>query len=174
MLSRLKPCIQQTVANTRTFYIARPLCAGIERLKEPNSASLEWRESVLEGGTVLYRHPTFEEVLSVKQHRLSRQTALQKRKDQNTELRVSKFLTPEEVEKVRELHDQNPKEYTSNRLAIMFEVKPEYIVQVIHNLVLQSRAVINLEKKKLRDLAAHAKRKPKKSKQASSQRPTRV
>lgn len=125
---------------------------------------LEWRESVLGDGTVLYRHPSYEQVLAVKQQRLAA--------TRSKNSKIVQSLTAEQITKARALHEEDPERYTTPRLAKLFNVNPEYVYQVVQNLVLQSSTVYEHKKKELRDLKKANKMKPHKSRH--SKRATRI
>ncbi len=123
--------------------------------------ALEWRESVLGDGTVLYRHPSYEQILAVKQQRVATARAQQKSKH------LPQTLTAEQITKARALHEEDPERYTTPRLAKLFNVNPEYVVQAVQNLVLQSSTVYEHKKKELRDLKIANKKKPHRSRHSS-------
>jgi hypothetical protein len=164
---------------------------------------LEWSQSLVPNGdennqildTVLYRHPTYEQLLQVKQARYSLQLKIQKRtyalmkekaqllknisdafekkkiedsyaeklEEMKRNTKPDKTLTADEIKLVRELYAQDPYANTTQTLAQRFNVKPLYIVQVVDNLILESKAVEEKKKEELRALKIRNQNKPKKS-----------
>ncbi|KAL9643385.1 hypothetical protein ABK040_010003 [Willaertia magna] len=111
---------------------------------------LEWKQGILSDGTVLYKHPTWEEVMAEKQSRM-----------EIAKNNVSSgTLTAEQILLVRHLHEQDPEKYTSGVLAAMFRVKPIYVVQVIDRMALQSDRVKWKVKKDIRALYKKNKNRP--------------
>ena len=145
--------------------------------------------------TVFFKHPTYEQVLQVKQARYSVQLKIQKRtveilkeKDQvmkdvqdpferkqleekyveklsemKRTTQPEKTLSAEQIKLARELYAQDPYTNTTQALAQRFGVKPLFVLQVVDNLILESRAVENKKKKELAQLKKRNQNKPKKS-----------
>ena len=100
---------------------------------------LEWHESFLPNGTAFYTHPTFEEVMAVKQYRMTQQT-----------------INPEDVIKIKQLRDKDPWTNNAKVLSTTFGVSRTFV-----NLVAKEPKV-----KVLQDLARlkeYHKNKPKRS-----------
>jgi hypothetical protein len=183
-----------TITTTTTSYTTRQ-----NLLETP----LEWSQSLVPNGdennqildTVLYRHPTYEQLLQVKQARYSLQLKIQKRtyalmkekaqllknisdafekkkiedsyaeklEEMKRNAKPDKTLSADEIKLVRELYAQDPYANTTQTLAQRFNVKPLYIVQVVDNLILESKAVEEKKKEELRALKIRNQNKPKKS-----------
>ena len=164
---------------------------------------LEWRQSIIPNQneqmqimeTVLFKHPTYEQVLQVKQARYSVQLKIQKRtmeilKEKEDVLRdvqdpferrqveekyaeklsemkrttlPDKTLSAEQIAMARELYAKDPYTNTTQALSQRFGVKPLYVLQVVDNLILESRPVENKKKRELAQLKKRNQNKPKKS-----------
>lgn len=207
MMMLRRSLINSRVTTTTTF---RPVTAAASfhtshSLLNQNllDTPLEWKMSLVSNAnennqimdTAFFRHPTYEQILQVKQARYSVQLKIQKRtveilkekeqvlknvhdpferkqlEDQYNEkmaemkrtAQPDKTLSAEEIALTRELYAQDPYTNTTQSLAQRFGVKPLFILQVVDNLILESKVVDKKKKVELKELKKRNQNKPKKS-----------
>lgn len=135
--------------------------------------SLTWKPIFFKSGTIAFKHPTYEQVLSESQRILMQQQKEYKAKlaEKHVQLknlpsyksksRFSRFLNSQQILEARKLYRENPFENSIQVLAKRYMVHP-FVVKIVltkeHPLVVKHRHRLQKENYRIRNLRSSKQR----------------
>eukprot|EP00818_Percolomonas_sp_WS_P008019 CAMPEP_0117449878 /NCGR_PEP_ID=MMETSP0759-20121206/8174_1 /TAXON_ID=63605 /ORGANISM="Percolomonas cosmopolitus, Strain WS" /LENGTH=168 /DNA_ID=CAMNT_0005242371 /DNA_START=155 /DNA_END=658 /DNA_ORIENTATION=- len=126
-----------------------------------------WRPLILKSGSILFRHPTYEQLLSESQKitMLQQKHYKEQLAEKHPELkalpsyqsknRFTRFLNADQISEARKLYREDPFENSIDFLAKRYMVHPFVVKQVLtkeHELVVKHRQRLQRENYKIRTL----------------------